>query len=344
MQGAAGSGDAEAGAEERPREAGAWCAFGEGGRGRLSAPQGCQGGWRGRSQACGAADGPARCTLAPAVCCDACLGTPPTPFTPQEEELFWLCLGETPETLAAGKKVEARVRYVTAGVAFVSLPDLGNIDAVSAWASGRLSFHGGRLVRAGSGSNPTEPQGCGFRRWISGDLWAATLRSSELAHSALAPWLLYLIRVLARHPPPHRPIPPNSPLDPRQTIQAGNVSGSHGEVDCRDFMKQGDNLTARCMRRSMGMVTAHGCSHRIEPAGRPRGSDAVNNPRVALKCPPHPPRHDRRIIFLDPAEWRIELSTTSQALNDDAAWEQRLLCSRGEPRGRGKGGTAVGIR
>ncbi|RMZ52752.1 hypothetical protein APUTEX25_000871 [Auxenochlorella protothecoides] len=110
----------------------------------------------------------------------------------KEEELFWLCLGETPETLAAGKKVEARVRYVTAGVAFVSLPDLGNIDA---------------------------------------------------------------------------------------TIQAGNVSGSHGEVDCRDFMKQGDNLTAR-------------------------------------------------IIFLDPAEWRIELSTTSQALNDDAAWEQRLLCSR----------------
>lgn len=65
------------------------------------------------------------------------------------------------------------------------------------------------------------------------------------------------------------------------------------------------------------------------------GCPSVTHPPCLLALFPMAPcTIDCRIIYLDPAEGRIELSTTSQALNDDASWEQRLLCSRGEVAGR----------
>ena len=73
-------------------------------------------------------------------------------------DLFWLCVGETAETLCPGRKVEARVRYVSSAAAFVNLTDLGGIEG---------------------------------------------------------------------------------------TIQSTQVSSSHGEVDCRDYLKPGDVVTAR---------------------------------------------------------------------------------------------------
>ncbi|GAB4816099.1 hypothetical protein N2152v2_003145 [Parachlorella kessleri] len=50
--------------------------------------------------------------------------------TQQDEDIFWLCSGETKDTLRPGRKVEARIRYVTEEDARCVLPDINNLEAV----------------------------------------------------------------------------------------------------------------------------------------------------------------------------------------------------------------------
>jgi hypothetical protein len=48
----------------------------------------------------------------------------------QEEEVFWMLSGETEATLKPGRKVEAKVRFVTEEEARCVLNDLSNLEAV----------------------------------------------------------------------------------------------------------------------------------------------------------------------------------------------------------------------
>lgn len=49
---------------------------------------------------------------------------------PKDAEVFFLCTGETPDTLKLGRRVSARVRFVGENEARCLLPDLGNLEAV----------------------------------------------------------------------------------------------------------------------------------------------------------------------------------------------------------------------
>ncbi|KAL4442498.1 hypothetical protein ABPG77_005082 [Micractinium sp. CCAP 211/92] len=49
---------------------------------------------------------------------------------PKPEDVFFLCTGETPDTLKLGRKVSARVRFVGENEARCLLPDIGNLEAV----------------------------------------------------------------------------------------------------------------------------------------------------------------------------------------------------------------------
>lgn len=49
---------------------------------------------------------------------------------PKEEEVFWLCSGQSPDTLRPGRKVEARVRFVTETDARCVLTDINGLEAV----------------------------------------------------------------------------------------------------------------------------------------------------------------------------------------------------------------------
>ncbi|KAL4447813.1 hypothetical protein ABPG75_005032 [Micractinium tetrahymenae] len=49
---------------------------------------------------------------------------------PKADDVFFLCTGETPDTLKLGRKVSARVRFVSENDARCLLPDIGNLEAV----------------------------------------------------------------------------------------------------------------------------------------------------------------------------------------------------------------------
>ena len=62
----------------------------------------------------------------------------------QDEQIFWLCSGETKDTLRPGRKVEARIRYVTEEDARCVLPDI-NSESIG------LAVGGGAMGSARSG-------------------------------------------------------------------------------------------------------------------------------------------------------------------------------------------------
>ena len=68
------------------------------------------------------------CAHSLAFCCP-CLPSP-APACLQPKQLFYLCAGETPDSLRPGRRVEARVRFVGEMEARCVLPDLNNLEGV----------------------------------------------------------------------------------------------------------------------------------------------------------------------------------------------------------------------